>query len=276
MGVISGVDAAVDGWPCLKEWRIQLSDDLAVAFCSASGGAPVVSSGNQDWQGTAAGYGYEPPVVPGQKFQFTGALRGVAGSQHGVDSGANGAIVTKYVQKFPVAQAGYYWYEIHFASAASALTASETLTVTDSTTPSPVSPKGRYVDIGGNDVPIIQAELTVENRVAMYRDSDTGGLTGREEGNYYATWWFDMYFDDFDITNVPNIGVSALYQFDVTASLFWEVKNGVVRQKQRRVPIEGDQQSGRAEMATLRVSGDWDSSVTGGAITTPGLVVIWP
>lgn len=271
MGVISGVKAAINGIPCLKEWRLSTTNDLATAYCSASGGAPIVGAGNEDWSCVAFGYGVEPPVLPGDTFQFTGALR----NGYQTDSGANGAIVTKVIVHFPVASGKYFWYELHFASANSTLVAG-TGTIEDVSTPAPVSPVGMYLHFDDVGVPIINAKLTVENAVATYRDSSTGGDMGRKEGNYYCTWEADVYFDEFGTAEVPAAGSSADLKFFVTDTTFWHVDIGVVRQRLRRVPIEGNEETNQAEMCVLRVSGDWNSNVSGGTIITPGLVTIWP
>lgn len=275
MGVITGVNAAVDGISCLKSWRVQTANELEVAYCSASDAGPVVDTGNEDWIGVAVGYGHEPPVAPGSTFQFTGAFRGTGGSQKGVDSGASGAIVTKYVQHINVGAGQYHWYELHFASAASALTASDSLTVTDAGTPSPNTGISRKLTIGSNDINVIQAKIEVENYVAVYRDTSTGGKTGRVAGNFGANCEFDMYFDDFNSDNVPDPGSADTYKFYVTNTLFWQLQKMYTQVKLRNVPIEGDTDTRRAEMATQKVVCEWDSKTAGNNITTPGSVAIW-
>ncbi len=220
MGVITGRLAAINSLACLERFTIITNEpfDNAVA-CSASAGAVLRGDSNFDWNGFAVGYGYTPPVLPGETFDLS-AGDGAGSSWETAES--DGAIVDRVKIFCNSARAGLFYYHIWF-SAANGVLAPGAVTPTDATTPNQVSSKGRNIDRDGAVTGVAYWDLDIKaNNSEPVWTPEGSGWPNRGPGNIDATITWRQHFDD--AAALPPIGDADIYKLYVTALLFWEVK----------------------------------------------------
>jgi hypothetical protein len=265
MGVITGEGAAIDGVGCLKQFKIVESSEAGDIYCSASKAGPVGAPGNIDWQGVAVVEGTTPAIVPGTEFTFTGALRngkGVSGP----------AICTGFAVNWPVAANQPIWHELFFAGRGRLLKGD--YSVSDASTPNPVSPQGRYAVVGGSNLSILEARLVIDRDAAENNDSDTGAYTNRYAGNWRGAAALRARFDDFSA--LPAIGQFKTFRLQTGASAQWIADYMQIRQVEDVIQVAAE--DGKARLVEATIAGKWFgyylSSI--GSIVTPAGVTLWP
>ena len=217
MGVISGVKAAVkyDSTVigCARYWELYGECIDNAAACSGSDGAIVRGDGNKDWRGHYIAYGYQPVILPGQKFQFAGADR----DDQGWQSADDGAIVSEAHIYWPIEQGGFIFHRVDFESNGS-LTAGE-YTVADASIPAPTVAKGRTLSLGAvevTDLGYIEIILKSNNTRPVWTSSNSGWPV-RESGNLEAEVIWKHYFDAY--TAVPALNAAPVITVDATDAL---------------------------------------------------------
>jgi len=260
MGFKTGINAAIDGIPCLRRFKIVDSMTPARAVCSSSGASEVLMAGNTDWRGVANAYGATPAQNPGGFFRFQGSTE-----DSGYDSGVNGAYVEMVRIYWNTEQADLIYHELFFAGN-KALTP-DAIVVTDATTPGPVSAMGRTCTIGSSTYNIRRAMLEIMCPPAAYNDSGTDGVTARAAGNYKARFQMDGYFSDY--AALPTKGNRESFSIQASDSTNWLLDYLMITEVETEVALADEE--GRAVGNACKISGDWTGwdSGTKGKIVTP-------
>jgi hypothetical protein len=233
---ITGLQAAVNGLTCLKQFRLAVHGVDTVAACSASDGAVLRSDGNADWQGVALGYGL-PTIYPNTFFSFVGSDRAGEGWSSGDEEGAGrGAICTKVHLFCPTEAGRNIYYHLYFAGNGSLVKGGS---AADATIPNPKNSKGLAFKI--NDATtygVLGWELEIDGNVTSPTwPSHMAGWAVRDPGNIDATLKWKQ---QFDATNqLPNINDFAEFKPYVTSALFYDIKWGQVLALPTDYPIEG-------------------------------------
>jgi len=279
MGVITGIDAAINGFTCLSQFKIITSGlDNAIA-CSNSKGGVVRAATNYDWKGAAVGFAQPPPKLPGELFTFAGGDR----AGQGWNSAADGAIVDRVrIICNPRLAKAIYW-EMFF-SANGSLTAGAH-TATSSATPTPSSSKERGISIDGAKTGIGSWELEIDgNTAAPLWTADSGGWPKRaatgasasnsKSGNIDATMKWEQYFNAVSV--LPVVGDFAVFGLYVAASTYWEIKWGEVLENEIEYVIRNEQNkpdwvksTGEARFSGYYAGGE-------GWIKRPAGTTYWP
>jgi len=270
MGVITGVGAAVDGLPCLRQFKIVTRGIDNKVACSASAGAVVRSTPNKDWMGVAVGFGHTPAKLPGELFQLTGNDSGGEGWQ----SAANGAIVDRVQVVCPTKDGKDIFHYIYF-SANGALTAG-TYNAADATIPAPANASERGVTIGSTVIPDVGmwAFDIFGNTAEPIWTSSSGGWPNRKPGNIDAEITFSQYFNAHG--DLPVLGDHAIYKLHVTAALYWEISWGQLLEQPAEYTVSDE--SGKPEYVVSEQKAHFSGSYGGarGYIKTPGGTTYWP
>lgn len=268
--MITGLEAAIDGVPCIERFRINLTaQDNAVA-CSDSAMAVLRSSSNKDWNAVVSAFGHTPAKLPNDKFTFT--ARDADGQ--GWRSETNGAIV-RQAHVFCRPQSSEPFYYHLYISGNGSLTPGE-YSATGGPYPTPASSIGRGVSI--DDTPltgIAQWELILSSNLARpIWPAHKIGWPVRDSGNIDAEIVFRQHPDLVD--DLPEIGDEAIYNLFVTDTLSWEIKWG----KLLDLPVEYvvRNQNNEPEFVAAENRAHFSASVGGqqGHILKPGAAQWWP
>ncbi len=253
---------------CLRDFRVGLRCELPELVCSASDGGRIRIAGNRDWQGYARGFGYQPEILPGEDFTFTGATRDGKGMQ-------GSAYVEAVKIHWNTARGKYIWYELLFS--ADGELAFGNYSVTDSAVPDPPSPRGLGIALDTADEDnVMRMDLVLACTGVPYVDSSTDGWTYREAGNFDAYVQYTRRVADF--TDLPTAGEIYQLDLDATGVLTWRMKWARVAVKYPRIPILGAK-DGKAKFVTALVVAKWtafDDEGTKGEILAPDTTQWWP
>jgi len=267
MGFLTGEKASINGWSCLRRWRIQHTSPAVGGVCSSSDGGPHLLAGNEDWKGVARGVNY-PTVDPGDTFTFNGEI---GSDVAGPDSVASGAIVDRVRLYWNVEAGEILFYDIWFSGVGQtgALTMAGTTGSTDGGTISPVSTKDMQFYIDGK-INIRSAWLEVAKQNAMYVDSATAGRVGRVAGTPSGRFWVDMYFSTMgDLSSIGTFADVRGY-VNTAEDSYYQLQYGLIEDVTPEIITETDQ-AGRPQGNHAIIQGSFSgwSGSTQGQIVTP-------
>ena len=269
---VTGVKAAMDGFPCLRNFQLAIRGADTKSFCSAGSGA-VRSAGNADWSVSAMGYGL-PAKMPGQYFTFTGSDRKGQGWQSGSEDSRGGALVSKVVIFCPIETSKHIYH--HLLAVANGSIAKGSYSASDAAAPAPLNPKGLSFKFDLAAVyGVLGWKLTIDcNPTAPTYPSHLAGWPGRDPGNVDAEIEWEQTFDAMS----QLVSINSFHQFDayVDATRFYQMINGQVLEEPTEYPIEGQQ--GNAELIAAKCKANWTSYTNSvqGSIKIPGGGVYWP
>jgi hypothetical protein len=215
---ITGLEAAINGIPCLERFSIEETGEDNGIACSSSAAGTIRGEPNKDWKGVAVGFGYLPPILPGTLFTFTGADR----NGQGWASGTNGAIVDA-VQIFCNPNAAtLFYYNLYFS--ANGLLTPAAYSITSAVIPNPASSAKRIIWRGGSPVSGVSYWdlLIFASNARPLWTGDSGGYPYRDAGNIDAviTW----HQNPDAVAELPTIGIAEVYRLYCTATWYWEIK----------------------------------------------------
>jgi len=279
MGFLTGEKASINGWSCLRRWRIQHTSPAVGGVCSSSDGGPHLLAGNEDWKGVARGVNY-PTVDPGDTFEFNGEI---GSDVAGPSTGENGAIVDRVRLYWNVEAGEILFYDIWFSGASGALTMGSGEGA-DGGAITPISTKDMqfYIEDSGDGgkINIRSAWLEVAKQNAAYVDSGTSGLVARAAGTPTGRFWVDMYFSA--MTELPSVGDHKEIRgyVDSDETLYYQLKYGLIEDVTPEIITETDQ-AGRPQGNHAIIQGTFSGwyGTTQGQIGTPtngeSVVAIW-
>lgn len=219
MGQITGLNAAIDGIPCISEFNLEIFDQDNAVACSNTAGGVLRTSANKDWSGVVLGFGSLPPKLPGELFTFTGA----DSAGQGWVSEASGAIVDRAVIFCNTKLSQLFYYYL-FILGNGSLTPTGSLTITSSTIPNPDSVSGLGITIGSTaitDIGSWKLEL-IGNTAKPIWPGSASGWAKRGAGNIDAILTWEQYFNA--VADVQVVNAVAEYKPYVSASTFWDLK----------------------------------------------------
>ena len=267
---ITGLQAAVDGLACLREWELTLLGHDTVAACSASDGAVFRGTGNLDWQGKAVGYGL-PSKYPNETFTFTGSDR----AGQGWVSATDGAIVSNLKVFCPISSGRHIYHEIEFKATGSLTKGA--YSASDSTDPNPLSSKGLsfYVDsavVSGVEGWVL--EINANETDPSYQ-SHMSGWPVRDAGNIDASISWSQTFDA--MSQLVSVNTFYLIEPWVDSTRKYEMQWGQVLAEPVKYQIEG-QPPGKAAYIKATCSAHFSGYKDGvqGYLKKPGVVSFWP
>jgi len=223
MGVITGINAAIDGLTCLEQFVINTEGEDNAVACGDSKGAVVRGDTNLDWSGAAVGYGHTPPKMPGELFTLTASDR----VGQGWKSSANGAIVDRVKIFCNPSEAELFYYHIWFSGNGSLTTGA--YAATSSATPGGTSSKDRILKIGNTSQTGIgywDLDIIGNNTDPLWVGGG-GGWPNRGAGNIDATITWRQHFDaieDMAGSGLARLGSFTYFKLYVTATLYWDLK----------------------------------------------------
>jgi len=267
---LTGEYGAINGWSCLRRWRIQHTQPGVGNVCSTSDGGPHLVNGVEDWKGVARGVNY-PSVDPGDLFTFSGVI-GKSGGEDvaGPSSEANGAIVDRIRLYWNVEAGEILYYDIWFSgvgqTGALSMSGGERGSETH-VSPLCVKSTHFYID---SDRDVRSAWLEVSMQNAMFVDASTSGRVGRTAGTPGGRFWADMYFDA--LGDLPTKGTFADVKgyVDSGESSSYQLKYGLIEDVTPEIITETDQ-AGRPQGNHAIIQGSFSgwSGTTQGTIVTP-------
>lgn len=268
MAVIAGLDMAISagGNPesTGRAFKIFVSADEAAFAASNLKGAEGHIAGNTDWRGVYLGYGHTPNVFPGDDFAFIGSL-----------DGTNGVLGTALCERLriraPVEEGQKIEYEVTFG-ANSSLTAGSAA-ATDTTNVSAVSAISRDVEFDGTpetDVRSWELDLYLKN-VRRFASSSTAGEYRRNTGILAGKWKYGVYTDNIAAVEA-RLNNFYVMKFNVTASLFWQLTWGHVK----NVALDADYEDELNVHAEVSGVFSCSNGTSLGSIIDPGTTQKWP
>ena len=267
MGFITGVQATIDGVPCVRQFWIPDQAVASEGFCSRGAGGEFVDRGNSDWTCMVMAYGASPAKLPGATGTFKGSTR--------EGNGWEGPFICGQVDiHWEIEQANLVYHYMQLLGNGELTMATNALT--DTGVPSPSAARNYYMAVGGADYSIRRAQLTIMDLTADYNDSATEGFTRRKSGNTRATFEFEAYFAS--PSEYPRRGTFQDLKFyaDRAKTTFWRVQYGYIEESTPMLSEAGE--DGHAVGAFVRVKGKWSltAGTSAGTITAPDGTIIWP
>lgn len=274
MGVISGVNGAVDGSGSVRTWEVTATNDVVNVFNSATKGMAITQPGNDDWSGSYTAHGHTPVRMPGQGFTFTGSVDGT--------NGVTGTAIVDSVEIVINIETGEkIGHTVNFSG--NGALSKGAAAATDTSTPDTPTSIGAKVEIATpaavpswgelEDVRTVTITITAENQ--SYVNSGTEGGTRRAVGNLSASLSIDVHTDDPN--DLPDEGDVRGVRVFVNATEFWLfdwiVFNSI---GPISVDIEG------AGIVEATVAGEYTGytaiggDTTEGEITNPADTTFWP
>lgn len=277
MGAIGGSGGTVNGMTAVREWSIDTKADVQPYVASNTKAMTGRVLGNVDWSGKFSAYGFQPVVMPGQVFTFSGNMSN--------GNGAEGtAIVDSVSLKIDIEGGKPIGYDVSFSSMG-ALTFGETVATDVSIACAPpsigckveVAPAAEtygteeYVEV--TDVKSVDLNFTAAN--VAYNSSATAGQTARVVGNVDCTCSIAVTLDD--LTDLPVKNDIDGVKVWVSATEFWVLRwmicsgiSGVT------VPIESAGVVGATINYSFTGYAVIDGECTEGDITLPDTTEYWP
>ena len=288
MSVISGIGGHVskDGTtkiPCVRTWGVTYNAGINEAVCSATQGARLRVEGNTDWTGNYTGYGALPDVLPGDTFEFNGAITGSGASAVGVEGDA---ICDSIQIDWDIEGGGIINHTVQFG-ADGALTFGTIDCPADDSIPDPPKAAGMKVEIAADPfttfaeiAEVRTAQLTISKSNLPYTSSGTGSQTRRMEGNLDASLSLSVYAADSDgwasLPKPNDIYAVRLYT-SISPAEYWLLKWMMFSELGGMdVDMEGGALVGGTLAAALNAFTDVSGTPTVGAITKPGGGNLWP
>lgn len=209
MAVISGfgghiaTDAGALG--CVRQWGISHTGQSTPVVCSSSDGAQQLADGNLDWEGSFVGFGGLPPVMPGDAFEFHGAITGE--DEDAV--GANGDVMVSQVAiRWNQETGAPLEYTVTFQGDGPLSRDNSTLDVPpDTGVPNPVTSRLKKVEIAvpagspsfAELADVLSVTLTISRSNVDYNGTgNVGGYTRRALGNLAASLDIQLRAQDSD------------------------------------------------------------------------------
>ena len=256
MAIISGVGVEVDGVSSLSAWKINQRAMPAEFATSDAPGGQARACGNTDWQGIYRAYGHTPAHWPGDSIAFKGDVD----SNYGV-SGTG--IVKSITIETPVEENGLISSVVEF-EANGALTAGSAA-ATKGSSPAIYCAVSRKINWDGSDVNIRHWRLKIFCKNRPYADTSTGGLVKRVKGVLDARFDYSLY--DNNASNFPTLNSTAIAQFYVDATEYWELTWGKITD----IDNYGGDHEGQVNVgATIRGAWTAQDGTSIGTIKNPG------
>lgn len=266
---------------CIRNWNIGLNASLSEIMCSATDGSAIVLEGNLDWTGSWGGYGYLPPVWPGETFEIEGAITGSAGSA----VGASGDCIVESVAINWDQEGGVPISHVVNFAAKGELTLGTVTVPADTAVPAPIPSKGCLLKVANDPFSSFNAvsevrtmSLTLNSANPVLHTAEGDGWPNRAAGNMTGVIAASMYADDSDgWESFPQPNTVQSLQMYVTDSLYYLVR--WVRWGDlgdMGADIEGSAMVGASMSGLFNGFTEVSSSWTKGVITKPAGGDVWP
>lgn len=266
MGVISGINAAVNGQSTARGWSINWNKGAPDPRAKNTGGSPVLLSGNDDWSGSFDFYGVVPSVMPGSSFTFTGDT-GAPGSFSGT------AMMESLTINVDVEGGNIVSGTCNFAANETTLTAGTT-SVSDATAPDVNSAVNLDLKWGGSSgtarAGLRSYTFTIARELKSFVVAGTNGLTARRSSGLIVSGSWQEYEGLTASLIAP--GTLDLLACYVTGSTFYEFKYAKITS----VETDPNAESGDLVSATHNWSFSGYSGSTQGYVKLPSTSNYWP
>lgn len=236
MTIITGKNAIVDGAEGVGFWKIQHQSSDASVVHSGTECAVVRIAGNLDWRGVYQSYGHTPQAMPGDALSFIG--------EDSDGKGASGtAIVSRVDIHWDIFSARPIYLNVFFEANGALEIKTPDPRAAAAAYASPFPSKGMLTKWEGVTEPNVSSMmLSLISKNAKYNDSSTDGQILRVAGNKDVIWRYRRNIGDSDLqdlTTFPAVDSFARLRFYVTATLFWDLQDAVVKQVVPIYDIEG-------------------------------------
>jgi len=278
-GTVGGGGEAHIG--CVRQWGISEVASAVEARCSASKRGTIRAAGNKDWTGQYQAYGGTPEVLPGELFEFEGAITGDGAAA----IGAKGNSICDNVSIEWNYETGAIISHTVAFGANGALTKGTVTCPEDDTIPDPkpatgckieraVDPFTSFTEIAG----VRTAKLTLSKSNKAYVVSDSAGITKRSAGPFDAQVEMAILADAATGFNIyPALNTVLALRLYIDSTTFWLLKwMQVLGISGENVDIEGGDLVGGSLSFGMCGITKVSTVPTVGAIITPAVVTIWP
>lgn len=233
MGVISAKSGAISTGSAedmVSAITIEYNEQSAEWGASNTAGSVGKTMGNSDWSAEFTLYGAVANVVPGASITLT-AYTGAA-------TFSGPMLVDEITITADIKGGGIISATVR-CSANGALTRGAG-TVTDSSTPAPLSVKGLKVNLAGSDrTDATGWTLTLRSDNKPYNSTATAGVTKRVAGRVNASGsWTELEGTPATLPAVGLTGGSNILKLYVNATEFYEIKWPIVESVSTPIPIE--------------------------------------
>lgn len=279
-GAVGGGSEAAIG--CVREWSINETAEQSSVVCSSSQGAVTRVAGNKDWTGQYSGYGPLPSVLPGDEFEFEGAITGSGGSAVGV----KGDAICNQIQVAINIETGEAIAHTVQFGALGALTRGTVTVPADTGLPNPYSAAGLGVLIAADPFSsfaaihsVKTATLTISRANQSYASSNTSGHMSRKIGNLDVQLALACYAKDTDgfaSFPIPNSIYAVQMQTNLSPAEHWLLKWMMFQEFAGSVNIEDASIVECTLSSNLTAHTKVSGVNTVGVITKPGGGNIWP
>ncbi len=278
MSVISGKDGAVDAAHTVRNWTIDITNELQAYSASNTDGGTDRVAGNGDWSGNYQAYDDVAAYDPGDTFTFTGSIDGAVG--------VVGLARVENVEFVIDIEAGaIIVHTVNFASAG-VLTEGAAVAV-DAVVPDPPTSIGTKVEQAPEPAAaIVYAEITDVRTVTLtlstnnptFASSGTSGTMSRVEGNFDFSVDISLYTEDF--STLPAAKTVSRVRVYTNATEFWLLEFVMWGDKGgAEVAIEDATPVGltlQGQMKAFARVGAPPGTQTKGQVVDPLLAVMWP
>ena len=274
----SGILGKVDGIHTIRNWNINDSASANKFNASNTKGAVGRTAGNIDWTGGYSSYGHTPVKMPGDEFNFLGAI------DDEVDNGVQGDCIVESTEiVVDIASGKSIEHNVEFAAKGVLDLEADASAVVDNVVPDVPPSIGCKLHINKNLVTPSWEELIYVTTMRLrfsrenpqFANSGTAGVINRSRGNLDCMLSADFQNNKFGELPAKNTFIGL--RMYVTATTYWEILWGIVENlTNMSCPVEDAGIVGGT--INLGFSGYTrvGSTPTEGSIKKPGGATYWP